>query len=50
MENPTVDFCLKLRELGYRNVWTPHAELYHYDAASHCSDDTPKKAERFRKD
>ena len=29
-----VDFCLKLRELGYRNVWTPHANLYHHEWAS----------------
>jgi GT2 family glycosyltransferase len=24
-----VDFCLKVREAGYRIVWTPWAELYH---------------------
>jgi GT2 family glycosyltransferase len=23
-----VDFCLKLESAGYRNLWTPHAELY----------------------
>jgi GT2 family glycosyltransferase len=26
----SVDFCLRLRERGYRNVWTPHAELYYH--------------------
>jgi GT2 family glycosyltransferase len=26
-----VDFCLKVREAGYRVVWTPWAELYHDD-------------------
>jgi GT2 family glycosyltransferase len=26
-----VDFCLKVRESGYRIVWTPWAELYHED-------------------
>ena len=26
-----VDFCLRVREAGYRNVWTPFAELYHHE-------------------
>ena len=26
-----VDFCLRLMKLGYRNIWTPYAELYHYE-------------------
>ena len=26
-----VDFCLRLIKLGYRNIWTPYAELYHYE-------------------
>ena len=29
-----VDFCLKLLELGYRNVYTPYAKLYHYESAT----------------
>lgn len=29
-----VDFCLRLREAGYRNVWTPYAELLHHESAS----------------
>ncbi len=29
-----VDFCLRLREKGYLNVYTPYAVLYHYEAAS----------------
>jgi GT2 family glycosyltransferase len=45
-----VDFCLKLREIGCRNVWTPHAELYHHESASRGADDTPAKAARFRKE
>jgi GT2 family glycosyltransferase len=27
-----VDLCLKVREQGYRIVYTPHARLYHYEA------------------
>jgi len=29
-----VDLCLKLLELGYRNVYTPHARLYHYESVT----------------
>ncbi|HIS06920.1 MAG TPA: glycosyltransferase family 2 protein [Candidatus Choladocola avistercoris] len=27
-----VDFCLKIREKGYLNIFTPFAELYHYES------------------
>jgi hypothetical protein len=42
-----IDFCLRLREAGYRNVWTPFAELYHHESASRGSDADPENAERF---
>lgn len=42
-----VDFCLKVRELGLRNLWTPYAELYHYESKSRGVDDTPEKRARF---
>lgn len=42
-----VDFCLKLRKAGYRNVWTPYAELYHHESATRGSDLDPEKYERF---
>ncbi|OIO01408.1 MAG: hypothetical protein AUJ49_07685 [Desulfovibrionaceae bacterium CG1_02_65_16] len=29
-----VDFCLRVRAAGYRNVWTPYAELFHHESAS----------------
>lgn len=29
-----LDLCLRVAELGYRNVITPHAELYHHESAS----------------
>lgn len=29
-----VDFCLKIRERGYRNVVTPYAKLNHYESLS----------------
>jgi GT2 family glycosyltransferase len=42
-----VDFCLRVLKAGYRNVWTPHAELYHYESASRGSDMDPDKYDRF---
>ena len=33
-----VDFCLRLIQAGYRNVWTPYAELYHHESASRGCD------------
>jgi len=34
-------------ERGYRNVWTPYAELYHLESASRGSDLLGEKAARF---
>lgn len=42
-----VDFCIRVREAGYRNVWTPYAELYHHESASRGLEDTPEKQARF---
>ncbi|MGJ4803777.1 glycosyltransferase family 2 protein [Luteimonas sp. SDU82] len=42
-----IDFCLRLLEAGYRNVWTPFAELYHHESASRGAEDTDEKRERF---
>jgi GT2 family glycosyltransferase len=35
-----VDFCLRVRARGLRNVWTPFAELYHFEGVSRGRDDT----------
>lgn len=43
-----VDFCLRILEAGYRNVWTPHAELYHHESATRGYENTPEKMARFR--
>ncbi len=42
-----VDFCLKLRRLGYLNVFTPFAELYHYESCSRGKDECGENAERY---
>ncbi|GLQ48038.1 hypothetical protein GCM10007862_30890 [Dyella lipolytica] len=43
-----IDFCLRLRQQGYINIWTPFAELYHWESASRGHEDTPEKHERFK--
>lgn len=45
-----VDFCLKVREAGYRNLWTPHAELYHHESVSRGQDDNPEKQARAQRE
>lgn len=41
-----VDFCLKLVERGYRNVWTPFAELIHHESLSRGLDTTKIQIKR----
>jgi len=45
-----VDFCLRVREAGYRNLWTPYAELWHHESASRGFEDTAEKIVRFGKE
>jgi len=45
-----VDFCLKVCEAGYRNVWTPYAEAYHHESVSRGADDTPEKRKRHNRE
>ena len=45
-----VDFCLKLRKEGYLNVFTPFAELYHFESISRGLDDMGEKAQRYNKE
>lgn len=42
-----VDFCIRLVQAGYRNVWTPYAELYHFESVSRGTEDSPEKRARF---
>jgi len=34
IEYNDVDFCLRVLEAGYRNVYVPHVELYHHESIS----------------
>lgn len=45
-----VDFCLKLAEAGYRNVFTPYAQLFHHESATRGAEDTPEKKIRLKKE
>lgn len=45
-----VDLCLKVQCAGYRNLWTPFAELYHHESVSRGSDETPEKRARFARE
>ena len=45
-----VDFCLRIQEAGYRNIYTPYAELYHYESISRGPDVGSEKAARFEKE
>lgn len=45
-----VDFCLRILEAGYRNVWTPYAELFHHESATRGLEDNPKKVARFNRE
>ncbi len=45
-----VDLCLKIRELGYKHVWTPFAELYHHESVTRGFEDTVEKQLRFKQE
>jgi GT2 family glycosyltransferase len=45
-----VDLCLKIQAMGYRNLWTPYAEMIHHESSSRGSDDTPEKKAREAKE
>lgn len=45
-----VDFCLRVQARGYRNLWTPYAELYHHESASRGYETTPEKWARFQQE
>jgi GT2 family glycosyltransferase len=45
-----IDFCIKVKSAGYRNVMTPFAELVHYESSSRGRDDTREKTLRLRRE
>jgi len=45
-----IDYCLKVRELGLKTVWTPFAVLYHHESKSRGLEDTLSKQKRYSKE
>lgn len=45
-----IDLCLRLQTSGFRNLWTPHAELYHFESATRGSDQTLENNPRYMKE
>lgn len=45
-----IDFCIRVRNAGYRNVWTPYAELYHHESATRGADNVPERRVRHMKE
>ena len=45
-----IDFCIKMIKLGYYNVYTPYAILYHYESKTRGYDDTEEKKSRLKKE
>ncbi len=45
-----IDLCLRLRKAGYLVVWTPFAELYHYESKSRGTHDTKEKQRQLLKE
>jgi GT2 family glycosyltransferase len=42
-----IDFCLRIRRAGYRNVWTPYAEMLHHESARQKQETTPEQQARL---
>jgi glycosyltransferase involved in cell wall biosynthesis len=42
-----VDFCMKVRQAGYKVLWTPYAEAYHYESKSRGYENDKAKIKRF---
>jgi len=41
-----VEFCMRVRKAGYRNVFTPYAELFHFESKSRGYADSDEKLKR----
>ena len=44
-----VDLCMKLVDAGYRNLWTPYAQLFHFESFSRGRE-TGEKRRRFERE
>ena len=45
-----IDFCLRLREKGFLNIFTPYCEAIHHESVSRGYEDTPEQKIRFQRE
>ena len=45
-----VDFCIRLRRAGMRIIWTPTAQMYHYESLTFGAHDSAGRAGQFDHD
>lgn len=45
-----LDFCLRVQAAGYRNVWTPYADLIHHESATRSADADPVSRARLNQE
>ena len=45
-----IDYCMRLRRAGYRVIFTPYAELTHWEMKSRGREDDPGRIRRFREE
>ena len=50
ISNNDVDFCLKVRSLGYKIIYTPYAKLYHLESKSRAHDMSYNEKNRYEKE
>jgi len=42
-----VDYCLRVKEKGYRIVYAPQAELFHFESKTRGREETSEKKQRY---
>src|SRR5690606_22714050 len=42
-----IDFCLRLKRKGYRNIYAPSAKLYHHESATRGRAETPEQQAQY---
>jgi glycosyltransferase involved in cell wall biosynthesis len=45
-----IDFCLRVREAGYLNVYTPYCEAWHHESITRGRETTAEKQKRFERE
>ena len=45
-----VDLCIRIRNAGWRIIWTPQVELYHHEFASLGPANSPERKAQFERE